>query len=368
MTRTLETRPADDGYIMPAEWAPHERSWMIWPERTDNWRNVAKPAQAAFAAVAEAIAETEPVTMCVSAARWCTARRMLSPKIRVVEMSSDDSWIRDCGPTFVVHGNGLRRGIDWQFNAWGGLEGGLYFPWDRDDLIATKVIDLVEDDRYSAPFVLEGGSIHVDGEGTLLTTEQCLLNHNRNPGLSRAEIEHNLQSYLGISKTIWLGDGVFNDETDGHVDNIVCFARPGLVLLTWTDDTSDPQYEISKDAFDRLSKATDARGRALEVVKLHQPGPLFLTKDEASTIDVVEGTEPREAGLRLAASYVNFYLCNGAVIMPLLDEKWDSKAMDTLTRAFPGRAVKGIPAREILLGGGNIHCITQQQPPGHRHT
>jgi agmatine deiminase len=158
MTRTLETRPADDGYIMPAEWAPHEQSYMIWPERTDNWRNGAKPAQAAFAAVAEAIAETEPVTMCVSAAQWRTARRMLSPKIRVVEMSSDDSWIRDCGPTFVVHGNGLRRGIDWQFNAWGGLEGGLYFPWDRDDLIATKVIDLVEDDRYAAPFVLEGGS------------------------------------------------------------------------------------------------------------------------------------------------------------------------------------------------------------------
>jgi len=362
MTRTLDTRPADDGFIMPAEWASHEKSWMIWPERTDNWRNGAKPAQAAFAVVAEAIAETEPVTMCVSARQWQTARQMLSARIRVVEMSSDDSWIRDCGPTFVVHGNGKRRGIDWKFNAWGGLDSGLYFPWDQDDLVAAKVIDLERDDRYAASFVLEGGSIHVDGEGTLLTTEQCLLNYNRNPGLTKSEIEQNLQSYLGVSKTIWLGNGVFKDETDGHVDNIACFARPGVVLLTWTEDTTDPQYEISKDAFDRLSKASDANGRPLEIIKIHQPGPLSMTAEEAQGIDVVEGTEPREAGLRLAGSYVNFYLCNGAVIMPLLDPKWDRNAMDILSSAFPGRAVKGIAAREILLGGGNIHCITQQQP------
>lgn len=364
MTRTIQTLPADDGFAMPAEWAAHEKTWMIWPERTDNWRNGAKPAQAAFAAVAEAIAETEPVTMCVSAAQWRTARRMLSDKIRVVEVSSDDSWIRDCGPTFVLNANGRRRGIDWKFNAWGGLESGLYFPWDKDDQIAMKVIDLEGDDRYAAPFVLEGGSIHVDGEGTLLTTEQCLLNRNRNPGLARSEIERNLQAYLGVSNTIWLGDGVCNDETDGHVDNLCCFARPGVVLLTWTEDKSDPQFDISSDAFARLSKATDAKGRAIEVIKIHQPGPLFLTAEEAGGIDVVEGTQPREAGLRLAASYVNFYLCNGAVIAPLLDPEWDTKAMETLARAFPERAIKGIPAREILLGGGNVHCITQQQPMG----
>ncbi len=364
MSRLLASTPRADGFFMPAEWAAHAGTWMIWPERTDNWRMGAKPAQAAFARVAEAIAETEPLTMCVSPAQYQNARRVLSPAVRVVEMTTNDAWMRDCGPTCVVDGKGHVRGVDWVFNAWGGLEGGLYFPWDQDELVAQKVLGIERLDRYKAPIVLEGGSIHVDGEGTLLTTEECLLNPNRNPGLSKAEIEAQLEAYLGISRTIWLDRGVHNDETSGHIDNIACFARPGVVLLSWTDDTADPQYEISKDALERLSHAKDARGRSLEVVKLHQPGPLFQTAEEAEGVDHVEGTQPRVAGLRLAASYVNFYIANGAIIMPLLDPKHDGAAVETLARVFPGRKVKGVPAREILLGGGNIHCITQQQPGG----
>jgi len=347
---------------MPAEFARHSGCWMLWPERPDNWREGAKPAQAAYVAVATAIAMGEPVTMGVSAAQFQNARARLPREVRVVELSSNDAWMRDCGPTFVLDRRGRRRGVDWTFNAWGGLDGGLYFPWDRDDEVAQKVLEIEGADRYRTPFVLEGGAIHVDGQGTCLTTEQCLLNPNRNGKLSRLEIEETLRRYLGVSAVIWLGAGVYLDETGGHIDELACFTSPGHVALTWTDDRSDPQYEISCDALERLRRARDARGRALTVHKIHQPGPLYLSDAEAAGIDVRAGTHPRRAGDRLPASYINFYLANRHVVMPLYDKHWDGAAMRTLKRLFPTRKVVGVGTREVLLGGGNIHCITQQVP------
>ncbi|MEX2107041.1 MAG: agmatine deiminase [Solirubrobacterales bacterium] len=362
MSATIDSTPAADGFRMPGEFEPHSGCWMAWPERPDNWRLGAKPAQQAYAAVAEAIAGSEPVTMAVSDAQFEHCRSLLSPAVRVVEISTDDAWIRDMGPTFVIDGAGGRRGVDWHFNAWGGLEGGLYFPWDRDERVARKALEIEGADRYRAPIVLEGGSIHVDGEGTVLATEECLLNHNRNPELSREQIEAVLCEYLGAEKMVWLGRGVYNDETDGHVDNIACFARPGVVLLTWTDEESDPQHAISRDARERLEAATDARGRSLEVVLLPSPGPVTIAEDEAGGVDAIEGTLPRTPGDRLAASYVNFYLGNSRIVLPLLDERHDEEAAEVLRGCFPEREVVGVPAREILLGGGNIHCITQQVP------
>ncbi len=366
MVRLLTTTPKADGFRMPAEFEPHAGTWMLWPERPDNWRLGAKPAQQAFAAVAAAIAQGEPVTVGASPRQFANARAMLTPQVRVVELSNNDAWMRDCGPTFVVKGGGELRAVDWIFNAWGGLDGGLYFPWDQDDLVASKVAEIERVDRYRAPIVLEGGSIHVDGEGTLLTTEECLLNPNRNPGLSRADIEQALSDYLGIEKTVWLGLGVVDDETSGHIDNLCCFIRPGVVALTWTDDKSDPQYEISRDAFERLSAATDARGRRFEIHKLHQPGPLYISDEESRGVDAVEGTQPRRAGARLAASYVNFYIANGVIAMPAFGDPRDGEAAARLETLFPDRKVLPVPAREILLGGGNIHCITQQQPAPRR--
>src|SRR5258705_5986257 len=188
-------------------------------------------------------------------------------------MAHDDSWMRDVGPTGVVDGRGAVRGVDWRFNAWGGLAGGLYFPWDQDDLVARKVLDIERLDRYRAPLGNEGGAIHVDGQGTALVTEQCLLNPNRNPDLSRHDVERHLADYLGAQTVIWLGQGVVEDETDGHVDNMACFVKPGVVALHWTDDTRDPQYEASRDALERLTLARDARGRELSVIRLPMPGP-----------------------------------------------------------------------------------------------
>jgi agmatine deiminase len=366
LTRTLSSTPRRDGYRMPAEFEPHQGCWMLWPERPDNWRLGAKPVQQAFATVAAAIAGSEPVTVGVSAAQYDNARRRLPPAVRVVEISSDDAWMRDVGPTFVVNGRGGLRGVDWMFNAWGGLDGGIYFPWNRDEVVAQKVIEIEGCERYRAPFVLEGGSIHVDGQGTLITTEECLLNRNRNPHLARGDIEGLLQRYLGVESIVWLGKGVHLDETDGHVDNLCAFVRPGEVVLTWTDDRRDPQYEISRDAWERLQQARDARGRRFKVHKLVQPGPLYMTKAEAEGIDSAEGSQPREAGSRLAGSYVNFYVGNSRVVVPLLDPKRDATALRKLKALFPKREVLGVPGREILLGGGNIHCITQQVPAGRK--
>jgi agmatine deiminase len=362
MARLLDSTPAADGFHMPAEWEPHAGCWMAWPERPDNWRAEAGPAQEAFAAVAGAIAASEPVTMAVSDRQFEHARAMLPDAVRLVEITTDDAWMRDTGPTFVVDGAAGRRGVDWRFNAWGGHDGGLYSPWDRDDRVAAKVLEVEGDGRYRAPIVLEGGAIHVDGEGTVLTTEECLLNHNRNPGLDRAAIERTLHAHLGTEKVVWLGEGVFEDETDGHVDNLAALARPGVVLLTWVEDPADPQHAISRDALARLEAATDAKGRPFEVVKLPAPGPLTIEATEAAGVEAGEGTLPRHAGDRMAASYVNFYLGNSRVVFPLLDPAHDDEAGAILAAAFPDREVVGVPAREILLGGGNIHCITQQVP------
>jgi agmatine deiminase len=360
--RTLKSTPAKDGFRMPAEFERHSGCWMLWPERTDNWRQGAKPAQAAYAAVAAAIASGEPVSVGVSAAQFQNARAHLPPEIRVVELSSNDAWIRDSGPTFVIDAKGRRRGVDWTFNAWGGLNGGLYFPWDLDDEVAHKVLEIEGADRYRTSFVLEGGAIHVDGQGTCLTTEECLLNPNRNPGLTRADVEEQLRRYLGVSCIIWMGRGVYLDETGGHIDELACFTSPGHVALTWTDDRADPQYEISHDALQRLNRARDARGRKLTVHKIHQPRPLHVTAKEAAGIDPRHGSYPRKAGDRLPASYINFYIANRCIVMPLYDKRHDAAAKRTLERLFPTRKVLGIDTREVLLGGGNIHCITQQVP------
>lgn len=224
--RILHSIPREDGFRMPAEYEEHEGCIIIWPERTDSWQYGAVAARRAFVQVAVAIAESEKVTVCASEAQYDTAREMLPPQIRVVEMSSNDSWARDYMPTFVVNEEGVRRGIDWYFNAWGGLVDGLYFPWDKDNKMARKFCDMMDADVYDArDFVLEGGSIHVDGEGTAMVTEACLLSAGRNPFLTKEQITEKLKAYLNVDKVIWLPRGIYQDETNEHVDNILNIAK-----------------------------------------------------------------------------------------------------------------------------------------------
>lgn len=359
---TLSTIPAQDGFRMPGEFEPHVGSWMLWPERPDNWRLLAAPAQATFTNIALAISRFEQVTVGVSDAHYRHVRRVLPHNIRVVSVEYDDAWARDTGPTCVVNMNNCVRGVDWEFNSWGGATEGLFASWDKDNAIASQILEIENIDRYKSNIVLEGGAIHVDGDGTLITTEDCLLNHNRNPYSSKEDIELHLKQYLGVSKIVWLKRGVHLDETGGHIDNLCCFIRPGVVALTWTDDKSDPQHEISSEAYEILSNTKDAKGRRLEIHKIHQPTIQTITLEESQGIETIAGTIPRNAGDRLPASYVNFYIANNGVIMPIFNDPFDLPAYRSLKELLPDKEIVQIYSREILLGGGNIHCIVQQIP------
>lgn len=347
---------------MPAEFSRHYGCIMIFPERSDSWQYGGYAARKAFVSVASEISKSEKVTVCASARQYENARRMLPDHIRVAEMSSNDSWARDYAPTFVTNGREV-RGVNWGFNAWGGLTDGLYFPWDLDDKMARKLCDLYDKDMYDfGNFILEGGSIHVDGEGTCVTTEACLLSAGRNPLLTKTEIESYLREGLNVEKIIWLKNGIYGDETNEHVDNICAFVRPAEVVLAWTDDKNDPQYELSQSCYEILSHSTDAKGRPFTIHKLNCPKSVTVTAEECEGLDTMDYQPTRTPGERLAASYVNFYIANHAVVFPLFGDPADKAAEELLSKLFPDRKAVGIPARDILIGGGNIHCITQQIP------
>ncbi len=363
MAKRIEnTTPKQDGYRMPAEFERQSGIWMIWPERPDNWRMGAKPVQGAFCDVARAISEFEPVTMLVSDAQYQNARAKLPRNVRVMECSSNDSWVRDCGPTFLINDKGGLRAVDWDFNAWGGLFDGLYFPWDKDSRVAEKICEAEGVDSYRTEgFVLEGGSFHVDGEGTVMTTEMCLLSEGRNPHLSRSQIEKMLCDYLNCEKVIWIKDGIDPLETNGHIDDVACFVAPGEVACIFTDDKQHPFYKEAQEAYTTLCKETDAKGRKLKVHKLClTKKPILLSG--AEMIDSVEGTIPRENGEVCIASYMNFLIVNDGVIVPQYGDENDALALKQVQEMFPERRVVGVNTREVVFGGGNIHCITQQQP------
>ncbi len=361
--KVLRTNPKADGFRMPGEFEPHEGTMILWPERSDNWRNGAKPAQEVFAKLANEINKYEQVYVGVNHSQYANACSLLDESVVILEISNDDSWVRDSGPTFVKNNAGIIRGINWGFNAWGGLVDGLYFPWDKDQLVCPKFCASLKKDYYDLEeFILEGGSIHVDGEGTLITTKACLLSEGRNPHLSQEQIENILKETLNLEKIIWLENGIYLDETNEHVDNIIHYVAPAEVVLSWTDDKTDPQYALSKAAYDVLVNTTDAKGRKFKVHKMKLPKPILISQDESKGVDAIKGTLPRNVGDRLAASYANFYIANDSVFVPQFADPADIKAVELLSEIFPNRTIVPIAAREILLGGGNIHCITQQIP------
>jgi agmatine deiminase len=271
------------------------------------------------------------------------ARLMMGRGIDIFEVPIDDSWARDSGPIFVTDGRDGVAGVHWRFNAWGNK----YHGFDEDAALGRRVIEALEMRRYDGPMVLEGGSICVDGQGTLITTEQCLLNESRNPNLDRQQIEERLALFCGVTKIIWLGEGLEDDETDGHVDNIACFAGPGRVLVYGTREKGGPNERVMRDNVARLKAARDTRGRPLEVIELPEP-----TRRE------------RHDGRRLDMSYINFYFVNYAIVMPSFDDPMDGVALEIMEKAFPDRRIVQVPTLDIVQGGGGIHCITQQQPAG----
>lgn len=363
---------------MPAEYEQHEGCIIVWPQRPGSWSFGADAACEAFTSVIKAIAASEKVYVaCAKKSKhWQRASEMLSglANVELMDIPTDDSWARDIGPTFVVR-DGVEgrevRGINWHFNAWGGDVDGLYPDYEQDDAFAAAFAEAKGYTLYeAAPFVLEGGSIHVDGEGTAMVTASCLLSAGRNPELTQAQIEDKLKEYLNVDKVLWLPRGIYNDETNEHVDNVCAFIRPGEVVLAWTDNEDDPQYALSKASLDYLEHETDAKGRKIVVHKLPIPDvPVCITEDEVAGFDFVEGEDMREAGERLAASYVNFYFSNDSVVLPAFggeNAASDARAAAILAALCPERKIVQISARAILTGGGNIHCITQQIPKGGR--
>ena len=372
------TTPSADGYYMPAEYEPHKGCIMIWPQRPGSWKKDAKDAEQAFCAVMEAITKSEPVYLAAGKKVLARAEAFAAQQkekyreaiacgrhfpVTVFEAETDDAWARDMAPTFVKKGGSVRA-VNWSFNAWGGTVDGLYASWKLDDAFA---LDFAKREGYfcydAAPFVLEGGSIHSDGEGTVMVTEACLLSKGRNPELSKEKIGQKLKDYLGAEKIIWIPYGIYNDETNGHIDNVCAFTAPGHVVLAWTEDPKDPQYPLSSADLAILEKETDARGRKLIVHKVPVPEkPVCITEYELAGFSFEEGEEQRKAGERLAASYVNFYITNGGVLIPQFEDEMDAEAVNIIGGLFPGRKVYPVYARDIIVGGGNIHCITQQIP------
>ena len=320
---------------MPAEWAPHERTIMCWPARETMWQEHFAAAEAAHAEVANAVAAFEPVLMAADPKYAAQARRLCAGDVEVVEIPIDDSWARDSGPIFVT-GDGERAGVQFGFNAWGEK----FTPYDDDAVFATRVLETLGEERRDAThFILEGGSIAVDGAGTLITTEQCLFEPHRNPRLSREEIEAELRTHLGAERVIWLGRGlVEDDDTDGHVDNICAFVAPGKVVLQTVTDEANPNYEHCQENLRRLCDA------GLQVVEL-------------PWLPYVEGEQPA-----VVVPYVNYYVCNGGLIVPTRGEETDAEALALLASLYPGREAVAVAGETLALGGGGVHCITQQVP------
>lgn len=362
--RICESTPREDGFYMPGEFEAHHGCIMIWPTRPGSWIYGGAAAKKVFAQIAGIIAESEKVYMLTSHEYMEEARAALDKSIEVVELESDDAWARDVAPTFVKNKDGAVRGINWSFNAWGGDYDGLYKSWDKDNRLAKRFLEYIDCDCYDAePFVLEGGSIHSDGDGTMLVTESCLLSPGRNPNLTKEQIEEKLRQYCNVEKVLWLPCGIFQDETNEHVDNVCAFVRPGEVVLAWTDKEDDPQYEMSRRCLEVLENEKDAKGRSFKVHRLFIPEkPVCITQKELEGFCFEPGEDERSAGERLAASYVNFYIANDAIVLPQFGDVNDEKAVRVLTEAFPDRRIVPIYARDIIVGGGNIHCITQQIP------
>lgn len=359
--------PKKDGFYMPAEYSHHKGCILVWPERPGSWPYGAKAAREAFTKIIAAIAKSEDVHLAVSPKGLDSAISAMEniPNVTVFTCVTNDSWARDIAPTFVKNGEGKVRAINWEFNAWGGDYDGLYKDYKNDNAFAKIAAERMGKDIYNAaPFVLEGGSIHSDGEGTIMVTESCLLSKGRNPDMTKEEIEAKLLEYLGGKKVLWLPRGIYNDETNEHVDNVCAFIRPAEVVLAWTDNETDPQYELSKACLDYLENETDACGRKITVHKLPIPdNPVCVTAEDLKGYVFEEGEDEREIGERLAASYVNFYFSNDSVILPQFggnNIKSDMRAVEIMKMLCPDRKVVPIYARDILVGGGNIHCITQQ--------
>ncbi|HEX7084899.1 MAG TPA: agmatine deiminase family protein [Vicinamibacterales bacterium] len=341
---TQPDTPRQLGFRMPAEWQPHAATWMAWPHDDEQWVGMLEPAREEFATLVDAVARAEQVELLVAdeESEQDARRRLTAQRIRIHRVPHQDLWLRDSGPTFLTRRAEIAL-IDWEFNGWGGK-----YPAELDNEVPSHLARILGGPRVFKPgFVMEGGSIEVDGRGTVLTTRQCLLAPTRNPGMSEAEIEHALREWLNVSHVIWLDDGLEGDHTDGHIDTITRFAGPGTIVTAVCEDRSDPNHAVLAANLERLRAARDPEGRRYRIVELPIPRePAYFE------------------GARLPLTYANFYIANGAVLVPVYGDANDARAVEILRPLFPGREVVPVMSRALITGGGSFHCVTQQQPVG----
>lgn len=337
-------KPADLGFRMPAEGSAHAGCWIAWPKRAAVWGEHFEAARDDYARIARAIAAFEPVTMVVDPPQEMDARARCGPDVRIAVLPIDDSWLRDSGPTYVVDERGRRAAATFTFNAWGGK----YLPYDQDARVGGHIAALTGDPVFHSELVAEGGGFCTDGEGTLIAAETCVLNPNRNPGMTKREAEAELRAMLGVGKVIWVPGDELETETDGHVDGYLAFVEPGTLLFEEVRDPADPRFRLMAENRRVLESATDAQGRGFRLLPIAEAPPSAAPADSD----------------RFCRSYVNFYLANGAVIAPAYGIAEDRAVFDSLSSAYPDRRVVLVPANALFRGGGGIHCITQQEPVG----
>jgi len=356
MSDSVDSSPAQLGYRWPAEWEPQASVWLAWPRNPNTWPDHFEPVPAEFAQFVRMVAEYEPVNVMAGGAEVFAQARSLVGDVKNVilhDIPTNDSWCRDHGPTFLTRGvrgqgTGVRENaelkpalVDWEYNAWGGK----YPPFDLDNQVPGRIAELQNRRRFVPGIILEGGAIDGNGEGCLLTTESCLLNPNRNPQLSREQVEEYLKSYLGIQKVLWLKGGeIAGDDTDGHIDQIARFVNPTTIVVSFCNDPTDDNYEPSQQNLRELERLTDVQGRPFRIVPLMLPRPLYCD------------------GQRLPAGYANFLIVNGAVIVPQFGDPNDEAAVETLRPLFPGRDVRLCPSLNLIWGLGSFHCLSQQEP------
>lgn len=341
--------PLSLGYSMPAEWSPHKATWLAWPHNKETWSTQLEQVRDVWIEMIRALSPYEQVCLLVNdeksrdevAARLKKSGALLA-NVSMIQTPTVDVWIRDYGPTFVTRKNpdAPLAFNDWIFNGWGKK----YPSYERDDQVAKLVAAILGVRVFEHPVVLEGGSIEVNGAGICLTTEQCLLNKNRNPHLSQSEIERFLKDSLGVSHVIWVGEGIAGDDTDGHIDDIARFVNRKTIVCVVESDPKDENYRALQSNYERLQDARDSDGTKLSIIELPSPTPVFWE------------------GSRLPASYANFYIANGIVLVPTFNDPRDREALGLLQDLFPERKVIGVQCNAVIAGLGAIHCVTQQEP------
>ncbi len=342
--RTAHQTPTALSYRMAAEWEPHVATWLAWPHKLESWPGKFESIPSLYARLVRMLTRFEPVNILAGGEKVMSQAKSLVgdvPNVKLHDIPTNDAWTRDHGPTFLVGPPGSPPAlVDWGYNAWGGK----YPPFDLDNDVPRRIAEWSGRRRFTPGIILEGGAIDSNGAGTILTTEQCLLNPNRNPQLNRADMERYLADYLGAKKVLWLGEGIEGDDTDGHIDELARFVSPRTVVAALEDDPADSNYRPLRENFERLKRMTDQDGRPLDVIPLPMPRPIYYENQ------------------RLPACYCNFYMANGIAIVPQFDDVADSRVLEILGSLLPGRQIIGLPARDLVWGLGAFHCITQQEP------